>query len=107
MTTTPAWSATSTWSTECRTESSPGPSPRWVDRTSPTQVPPGAVGQLATPGADQPREIERDRFMQTQLDKVDQLLDNGEKEAALGILRAILERYPDAQDIRERIRVIK
>jgi hypothetical protein len=69
----------------------------------------GAAWRLETPGAMKGRtaeEIERERFKQTQLRKADELLQAGDREGALRALRGILQRYPDAQDVRERIRVI-
>ena len=52
-------------------------------------------------------DLERDQFMQTELKKAEEFLEKDDKEEALRILREILERYPDAQDVRERIRVIR
>lgn len=52
-------------------------------------------------------QLERDKFMQAQLKKADDLLQKGDREGALRVLRAVLERYPDAQDVKERIRVIR
>ena len=52
-------------------------------------------------------DIERDKFMQIELKKAEELLEKGDKEESLRILRGILDRYPDAQDVRERIRVIR
>lgn len=45
--------------------------------------------------------------MQIELRKAEEFLKKGNKEEALCILKGILEQYPDAQDVRERIRVIK
>ena len=52
-------------------------------------------------------DLERDKFMQTELKKAEELLEKGSKEEAIRVLRGILEQYPDAQDVRERIRVIQ
>ena len=54
-----------------------------------------------------PDDLERDQFMQIELKKAEELLEKGDKEGTLRVLRAILDRYPDAQDVRERIRVIR
>ena len=70
----------------------------------------GAAWRLGTAGALKGRsaeELERDRFMQTELGKADALLEKGDKEGARRVLRGVLERYPDAQDVLERIRVIR
>jgi hypothetical protein len=70
----------------------------------------GAAWRSQTTGIVKGRSIEdmeRDRFMQTELKKAEELLEKGDKEGALRILRGILDRYPDAQGVRERIRVIR
>jgi len=70
----------------------------------------GAAWRLATAGALKGRsaeELERDRFMQTELKKADASLEKGDKEGARRVLRGVLERYPDAQDVQERLRVIR
>jgi len=70
----------------------------------------GAAWRLAAVGALKGRsaeELERDRFMQAELKKADALLEKGDKAGARRVLRGVLERYPDAQDVRERIRVIR
>jgi hypothetical protein len=70
----------------------------------------GAAWRLRTAGMARGRsaeQLERDKFMQVELKKADDLLQKGDKEGALRVLRAVLERYPDAQDVRERIRVIR
>lgn len=54
-----------------------------------------------------PAELQRDRFMRAEIRRADELLAQSHKEAALKVLRQILQRYPDAQDIRERIRAIR
>lgn len=70
----------------------------------------GAAWRLQTAGILKGRsteDMERDRFMRIELKKAEELLEKGDKEGALRILRGILDRYPDAQDVRERIRVIR
>jgi hypothetical protein len=70
----------------------------------------GAAWRLQTAGIVRGRsaeDLERDRFMQTELRKAEEWLEKDDKEEALRILRGILEQYPDAQDVRERIRVIQ
>ena len=70
----------------------------------------GAAWRLQTAGMTRGRsaeQLERDQYMQAELKKADDLLQNGDKAGALRVLRAVLERYPDAQDVRERIRVIR
>lgn len=69
----------------------------------------GAAWRLQTTGTKgrSAEQLERDKFMQTELKKADDLIEKGDKAGALRLLRAILERYPDAQDVRERIRVIR
>jgi len=70
----------------------------------------GAAWRLQTTAMAKGRsaeELERDKFMQAELKKADDLIQKGDKEGALRVLRAVLERYPDAQDVRERIRVIR
>ena len=52
-------------------------------------------------------EIERDRFIGQETRKADELLEKGDKTGARRVFEGILERYPDAQQIRERIRVIR
>ncbi len=70
----------------------------------------GATWRLQTTGKVRGRlaeELARDRFMQSELKKANDLLQKGDKEGACRVLRAVLDRYPDAQDVRERIRVIQ
>jgi hypothetical protein len=49
-------------------------------------------------------EVERERFMEREIEKAEQALRRGDKAEARRIYEGILERYPDAQDIRERVR---
>lgn len=49
-------------------------------------------------------EVERERFMEKHIGLAEQALRRGDKAEARRIYESILERYPDAQDIRERIR---
>ena len=70
----------------------------------------GAAWRLEVTGAPKGRsaeELERDRFIQTEVKKADELLEKGDKEGARRVLQEILERYPEAQEIRERLRVIR
>ncbi|MHC4395304.1 MAG: hypothetical protein ACYS1A_06575 [Planctomycetota bacterium] len=70
----------------------------------------GAAWRLQTSGLVKGRsaeQLERDRYMQAELKKADELLEKSDKQGALRVLRAVLKRYPDAQDVRERIRVIR
>jgi hypothetical protein len=70
----------------------------------------GAAWRLQTTGLLKGRsaeQLERDRYMQAELKKADELLEKSDKQGALRVLRAVLKRYPDAQDVRERIRVIR
>jgi hypothetical protein len=70
----------------------------------------GADWRLQTTGIIKGRsaeDLERDKFMQAELKKAEELLEKGSKEEALRVLRGILQQYPDAQDVRERIRVIQ
>jgi hypothetical protein len=49
-------------------------------------------------------EVERERFMAQEIKRAEEALRRGERGEARRIYEAILERYPDAQDIRERMR---
>jgi len=51
--------------------------------------------------------VKGERFIEAQVKKAGQLLEKGDKEGARRVLQGILERYPDAQQIHERIRVIR
>jgi hypothetical protein len=88
-----------------------GVEPRPVPKVSgPHVTGAGADWRLETTGFVAGRSAEqqeRDRFMQEELRKVDELLERNDRQGALRVLRNILQRYPDAQNIRERIRVIQ
>jgi len=49
-------------------------------------------------------EVERERFMEREIRRAEEALRRGDKAAAKEIYDAILGHYPDAQEIRERIR---
>ncbi len=49
-------------------------------------------------------DVKRDKDMQTQISKAEAALENGDRDTAKKIYEALLKKYPDAQDIRERIR---
>jgi len=70
----------------------------------------GAAWRLETTGMVKGRsaeDLERDRFMEARLKEADELLEKDDKAGARRVLEDILRRYPDAQDVRERIRVIR
>lgn len=52
-------------------------------------------------------QIKRDRFKQIELEKADRLIENGNKQESHRVLQHILDQYPDAQDIQERIRLLR
>lgn len=49
-------------------------------------------------------ELERERFMEREIKRAEAVLRRGDKATARSIYEGILRRYPDAQDIRERLR---
>ncbi len=70
----------------------------------------GAAWRLGATGPVKGRsqaEVERDRFIEAQVKKADELLEKGDTTGARRVFEGILERYPEAQQIRERIRVIR
>ncbi len=89
----------------------PGVKPRPVPQVGdPHVTDAGAAWRVEVTGALKGRsaeEIERERFIEAQVNKADGLLEKGDKQGARRIFQDILERYPDAQEIRERIRVIR
>jgi len=49
-------------------------------------------------------ELQRERFMEREIEKAEQALRRGDRAEARRIYEGILECYPDAQNIRERLR---
>jgi hypothetical protein len=49
-------------------------------------------------------ELARERFMQQEIAKAEAALRGGDEVTAKRIYEGILQRYPDAQDVRERLR---
>jgi len=52
------------------------------------------------------QRIERERYMGAQLKRAEEAVSQGDKAAARKIYEEILEQYPDAQDIRESMRIL-
>jgi hypothetical protein len=51
--------------------------------------------------------VERERFIEAQSKQADELLGKGDRAGARQVLQGILDRYPEAQQIRERIRTLQ
>ena len=70
----------------------------------------GAAWRLESAGPTKGRsaqELERERFIEAETKKADELLAKGDTEGARQVLQGILDRYPEAQQIRERIRSLR
>lgn len=70
----------------------------------------GAAWRLERAGLTKGRsaeEVERERFIEAESKKADELLAKGDTEGARQVLQGILDRYPEAQQIRERIRSLR
>jgi hypothetical protein len=70
----------------------------------------GAAWRLQSAGPTKGRsaeELERERFIEAETKKADELLAKGDTEGARKVLQGILDRYPEAQQIRERIRSLR
>jgi hypothetical protein len=52
-------------------------------------------------------EMERERYMEAQMKRAAEAIARGDRDVARRIYEEILKRYPDAQEIRERIRALQ